>query len=195
MALLNIVSQPGSYEKYFKFNSKSGRFYMKGDDGEVEVTPASFVADLENIKTGWLMFAAGMAPDRVWDASLTQPAPKPSEHHKRGFSVRLFSNASFGGVVELSSSSMHLCNSINDLYESFEKQKGATAGLMPVVKFTGITSMKDAKGTNYKPTFVIEKWIAAPGEFTQDATPATQAQSAPAPTPVAAPAASSVSEF
>jgi len=192
---LNIVSQnEGSFDNWIKFNSKAGRFYMKSEAGEVEVSPTSFIADLENIKTGWLMFAAGQAPDRVWDASLTQPAPKPSENHKRGFSLRLFSKATFNGIVELSSSSMHLCGSVNDLYDAFEKDKGAHQGHVPVVKFTGCQTMKDAKGMNYKPSFVIEKWVPRPAEL--DAAPVAQAQSNQN-TPQAAPvvAVASVSEF
>jgi len=175
---LNITQtqSSGTYDPYLKWNGKAGRFYIKNEAGEeVEVIPTSFIADLENIKTGWLLFVAGMAPDKVWDKELTTPAPKPSENHKRGFAMRLFSKA-FGGVVELSGSSMHLCNSVNDLYEAFES--GKQAGKVPVVKFTGASSMKDKMGTNYKPNFSIEKWVDRPAELdaakeTEQAKPAT----------------------
>ncbi len=191
---LNIVKQSGDFDKYVKFNGKSGRWSMKDEqDVEQEIIPGIFVADLENIKTGWLYFAAGVAPDKVFDQSLTQPAAKPSEFHKRGFSLRLFSNSSFRGVVELSANSMHICNSINELYESYEIGKVQNPNMLPVVKFTGTTPMKDKHGTNYKPIFVIEKWIARPPELLSDQAPAPQQQAAtPAPAPVAA---SSSSEF
>lgn len=188
---LNIVQQQGSgtYDPYIKYNGKAGRFYLKDESGEeVEIVPTSFVTDLENIKTGWLMFVAGMAPDKVWDKDLATPASRPSENHKRGFAVRLFSKA-FGGVVELSGSSMHLCNSINDLYETFEKTK--ETGKVPVVKFTGTSAMKDKQGTNYKPNFVIEKWIDRPAELS--AAPANASASQPAQT--AQQPAASTSEF
>lgn len=193
---LNITTQAGSFDPWVKFNGKSGRWYIKGAAGEeVEVNPTAFVADFANIKTGWLWFAAGLAPDRVWDKDISNPAPKPSENHKRGFSLRLFSQATFGGVVDLSSSSMHICNSINELYEAYEAGLAANPGMLPVVKYNGTTAMKDKHGTNYKPIFSIEKWVARPAAFESDATPAPQAQSAPASAPVAATAASSVSEF
>ncbi len=185
---LNIVSTGISYDKWVKFNSKSGRFYIKGELDDVEVTPTNFLADLDNIKTGWIVFAAGQAPIRVWDANLSTPAPKPSEDAKRGFSLRLKSKE-FGGVVELSSNSMHICGAINDLYTAYEAQASANAGKIAVVKFTGVTTMKDAKGMNYKPVFVLEKFIDRPADF--DA-PAASNQSAPA-APIAAKA--SVSEF
>lgn len=174
---LNIVQQQsGGFDPYIKFNGKAGRFYIKNEQSEeVEIVPTSFIADLENIKTGWMMFAAGMAPDKVYDQNLSTPAPRPSDNHKRGFSVRLFSKA-FNGVVELSGSSMHLNNSINDLYEEFEKTK--EEGKVPVVKFTGTTAMKDKQGTNYKPNFQIEKWVDRPSELSGDA---PKQESKPAP--------------
>jgi hypothetical protein len=182
MALNLVTENNSSYDPYLKWNGKAGRFFVKGETGDdKEVTPEQFILDLENIKTGWMFFAAGQAPDRVWDSSLTQPAPKPSENHKRGFSVRLYSKK-LGGVFELSGNSMHLCSAINELYNSFDVQKAANAGQVPVVKFTGCQTMKDKMGTNYKPTFVLEKFVARPAEL--DATPATKAnapvtQSAP----------------
>ncbi len=178
---LNIVTQGGDFDPYVKYNAKSGRWYLKDD---VEVVNPVFVADFANIKTGWLLFAAGTAPDKVWDASLTQPAPKPSDMHKRGFGLRLFSKASFGGIVDLSGASMHLNSAVNDLYSAYEAAPEAAKGMLPVVKFTGSTPMKDKQGTNYKPNFVIEKWVARPPEF--DA-------SSDQPSPAAA--ASSASEF
>jgi hypothetical protein len=184
---LNIVQEnTGSYDPYIKWNGKAGRFYIKQDEQEVEVVPDMFVLDLENIKTGWLFFAAGLAPDKVWDKSLTEPTPRPSENHKRGFSVRLFSKK-LGGIFELSGSSMHLNNAINEMYELFEANKGANAGKVPVIKFDGALGMKDKHGTNYKPKFSIEKWIDRPDELKVDTNPAPQA----APAPIA----SSVSEF
>jgi len=182
---LNIVQTQsgGSYDPYIKYNGKAGRFYLKNEQGdEVEVVPTSFIADLENIKTGWMMFAAGMAPDKKFDENLATPAPRPSENHKRGFAVRLFSKA-FGGVVELSGTSMHLCNSINDLYESFEAAK--QPGKVPVVKFSGTSAMKDKQGTNYKPNFSIEKWVDRPAELDVANAPQTQSASSAASPPPA----------
>lgn len=187
---LNIVSQGGDFDPFVKYNAKAGRWYLKDGDQEKEVQSPVFVADFDNIKTGWLLFLEGQAPSKVWDKDLSTPAEKPSDKHKRGFSLRLFSNAHFGGVVELSSSSMHLCSAINSLYEQYEEQRGANAGLLPVVKYTGSTPMKDKMGTNYKPSFEIEKWVPRPDDLQVDG---GQAQSAPQSS--AEPAKASVSEF
>jgi hypothetical protein len=190
---LNIVSQGGDFDPWVKFNGKAGRWYIKGADGaEQEIANPTFVADFANIKTGWINFVAGMAPDRVWDKSITEPTAKPSEAHKRGFSLRLFSKASFGGVCELSSSSMHLCNAISELYDQFEKEIGAHKGELPVVQCTGATPQKDKMGTNYKPTFAILKWVPRPAELDGAA---GDTDTAPAPKAAAPVAQKTVSEF
>jgi len=189
---LNIVSQ-GSFDPFVKYNAKAGRWYLKKDDQEIEIQNPVFVADFENIKTGWLFFAEGQAPSKEWDASLSVQAPRPSDKHKRGFALRLYSKASFDGVVELSSSSMHLCAAISDLHTQYEAQRGANPGMLPVVKYTGSVPMKDKMGTNYKPNFVIEKWVARPAELS-DGTPVAANQSAPV-AAAPAPQVASVSEF
>lgn len=182
--MLNIGSTGGDFDPYVKYNAKAGRWFFKDGEQEKEVNNPVFVADFANIKTGWILFLEGQAPSREWDADLKTPAPKPSDKHKRGFSVRLFSKASFNGVVELSSSSMHLCASINELYKQYDEAPEKSKGKLPVVKYTGSTPMKDKMGTNYKPNFVIEKWVDRPADLDGGEEPA------PAPVPT-----SSVSEF
>ena len=176
---LNITQEGGSYDPYIKWNGKAGRFFIRENDDDKEVVPDQFILDFENIKTGWMYFAAGQAPERVWDASLTQPSPRPSENHKRGFSVRFFSKK-LGGVFELSGNSMHLCAAINDVYNQYEQQKAANTGKVPVIKYAGSITMKDKHGTNYKPNFVLEKFIDRPAELEADMQPEVAANVAPA---------------
>lgn len=93
------------FKNYLKFNAKSGRFYVKKDGAEVEVEKPAFVINFDEIKTGWFLFAAGVAPSISYDPDLSTPAAKPSDMHKRGFEVELFSQATLGGVVVFSSTS------------------------------------------------------------------------------------------
>lgn len=160
---LNIVNS-GDFKSRVKYNSKADKWFIKGENGDVEIPRPTFVADLENIRTGWFLFVEGQAPSIVLDESLAVVAAKPSDKHKRGFKLDLFAKV-FGGAVELSSCSMHICNSINDLYVAWEGQKDANKGLLPVVQCTGSEAQKDKFGTNYKPKFAIVKWIARPAEF------------------------------
>lgn len=184
---LNITSSGNaSYLPFAKYNAKSGRWYLKKDGVETEVEKPTFVADFDNIKTGFFLFAEGMAPSIVLDQDLDTPAAKPSDKHKRGFKMELFSNQSFGGVVEFSASSMHVCNAISDLYNKYEAGKAENAGKLPVVSFTGHEAKKDKQGVNYAPLFSIVKWVDRPVEFAsakQQAAPVAAAntvQQAPA---------------
>jgi hypothetical protein len=186
---LNIVSS-GEFKPYAKYNAKSGRWYVKKDDAEQEVANPTFVADFENIKTGWFLFLEGQAPNIVYDANLQTPAAKPSDAHKRGFEIELFSQAAFGGVVVMSGASMHTCSAINELYEQYEKDCDVNKGMLPVVQAMGATPMKDKFGTNYRPELKILKWVPRPSELGS----ATPTQVTPVPQS-AAPAASAVSEF
>jgi len=194
---LNIEKSGGDYDPYVKYNTKAGRWYMKGENGEVEISNPVFVADFPNIKTGWLFFKVGSAPERVWDKSLSEPAEKPGgtfvddkgntrDCFSRGFSLRCFSPESFKGMAELSSNGMHICNAINDLYVQYEAGLAANANMLPVVSYTGYEEMKDKRGTNFKPQFKIEKWIPRPAEFNADAgqqaAPAQQQEAATPPT-------------
>jgi len=181
--MLNIGSQgQGSFNPWVKYNSKSGRWSRKVEGGEQEIPDPTFVADLANIKTGWLKFAAGMAPSKVFDPELGKEALRPDSDHKRGFEVVLFSKQAFGGIAELASNSMHLCGAINELYGAYQDGLKDNAGKLPVVQCTGSTPQKDKHGTNYKPAFKILKWVDRPAELAGSA--AANVQLAPTPTPV-----------
>ncbi len=184
----------GDFLPFMSYNAKAGRFFFKSKEGETELTNPSFIADLETIKTGWLYYKEGVAPERVWDKSLSEAAAKPARTYtdkdgkvidcfKRGFEVILFSPKLFGGAAEFSSSSAIVGGAINDLYVQYEAQKVANAGKVPVVAVKGTEAIKGAYGTNYKPLFAIEKWVDAPEGLRTGASSPPTAQS---PAPVAA---------
>ncbi len=174
MSLYQAPSGDGT--NYVKFNGKAGRWYVKKDGAEVEVQNPVFVMDLPNAKRAWMHFQEGQAPNVVYFPSLDAQVAKPSENHKLGISVKLFSNQLFGGVVKLEANSINTCKAINDLYEVYTKSEDAKKGLLPVVKVTGATPVKGNYGTNYAPQFVIEKYVPRPAELSEEttATPAPQ---------------------
>lgn len=191
---LNISTGGGEdFKPYLKYNAKAGRYYAKKDGGEVEITNPTFVADFDNIKTGWFYFAAGTAPSIVYDPDLSTPAAKPSELHKKGFEMDVFSQATLGGVCVFSSTSGIVGGAINEIYEQYLKDKAANVGMLPVIQCNGVTPEVGKHGTNYKPNLAILKWVARPAEFGGVASaPLAANQSAPV---QQAPSASSVSEF
>lgn len=191
---LNIEKQTGDFLPWVKFNGKSGRWSAKIDGMEQEVTNPTFVADFANIKTGWIKFGApGIAPTWVEHPSLTQKAPRPDTDSKEGFRVNLFSKASFGGVVNMMSNSMHLTNAISEMYDLYEKDLANNAGKLPVIKCVGVDAMKDKMGTNYKPRFELVKWVDRPSELDSGSDP--KPAPAAAPSPAVTQASNNVSEF
>jgi len=193
--MLNLNTEGGDFTPWVKFNGKAGRWYVKGENGDVEVDKPVFVADLENIKTGWLYFAAGQAPERVMDLSLERAAPKPDHgDFKRGFMLNLFSDAQFGGVVELSANSQGISRAISALYKQYDQDKATNVGKLPVVDAGQSLPVTNKHGTNYEPVFTIVKWVQRPDAFDGVDEPSNDATATQAPTQ-AAPAASSVSEF
>ena len=132
---LNIGAS-GIIRPYVKYNAKSDKWFVRGEGGgDLEIARPTFLLDLANIRTGWLHFADGQAPQRLIDPALDKVAPKPDETFKRGFVVMAFSPKFFGGAVEMASASIHVSNAIRDVYAVFEEQAGRTEnrGKVPVI--------------------------------------------------------------
>ena len=161
---LNIGGS-GIIKRYCKYNAKADKWFVRAPEGsDQEIARPTFLLDLKNIRTGWLRFREGQAPERVIDPSLDRSASSPGEDFKRGFVVTAFSPKFFGGAVEFSSASIHLSNSVRELYAAFEEQgaKPENKGKVPLVSCTGSEAMKDKYGTNYRPQLEIVKWIDRP---------------------------------
>lgn len=167
---LNIGGS-GIIKPYVKYNAKADKWFVRSPEGgDQEIARPTFLLDLKNVRTGWLRFREGQAPERTIDPSLDRSAPNPGEDFKRGFVVTAFSPKFFGGAVEFSSASIHLSNSMRDLYAAFEEQSGKpeNRGKVPVVACTGSEAMKDKYGTNYRPRLEIVKWVDRPAELADE---------------------------
>lgn len=155
----------GDFTPFVKYNAKAGRWYVRKDEQDVEVNNPVFVADFENAKKAWMYFMEGQAPNIVYFPDLQSNVERPSENHKLGISLSLFSNDSFGGVVKLESNSINTCSAIGELHALYENAPEKKEGKLPVVKVEGAEAIKGNYGTNYKPIFKIEKWVDRPAEF------------------------------
>jgi hypothetical protein len=87
-----------------------------------------FVADFDNIATGWFRFREGEPPERVMDPSIDRAAPFPGEGFKRGFVMMVYSPKFFGGAAEFGSASIHLSNAIKDVYAQYEAGNNPSSG-------------------------------------------------------------------
>lgn len=178
----------GNFIPYVKYNAKAGRWYVKGDNGEQEVVNPVFVADFKTVKRVWASFSEGQAPDIVEFETFESNVPRPSDKHKLGIKLLMFSKNSFGGVVEFVSTAANACEPIAALYDKYEKN--AKPDEVPVVKVTGVQPVTGKHGTNYVPQFEIEKFIPRPAEFDSALNDNDSQEQVAAPA-----AASSVSEF
>ena len=197
--VLNIGGS-GSAKPFTKYNAKADKWFVKGEDGDLEIDRPTFVADFANIATGWLRFREGEAPERVIDPSLDRAAPSPGEGFKRGFVLSVFSQKFFGGLVELSSASIHMGNAIRELYQAYEDRHADHPGQVPVIVCIGSEPMKDKYGTNYRPKLEMVKWVERPAALPNespidhseiwqgDATPKSPTSHVPPPTAAPAPA-------
>jgi hypothetical protein len=179
----NPAGGDSSFTVYAKYNAKAGRWYTKEDKPEAveyEVTNMTAVFDIPNIKTGWFLFAAGVAPAKTYDPSLAQAAPKPGDGFKRGFELNVFSEKNLGGLREFSSTAGAVIESMNAVYDAYMAATESKTGKLPVVKCVGVHPITGKHGTNYQPQLEIVGWADRPAELGAEAAPAAPA-AAPAP--------------
>lgn len=210
MALgLSTESGGGDFTPVVKFDARAGRMFRvdREQDGggnwntnNVEITNGfTAVMDLENIEVGWLLFAAGVAPQLTL-VKLGQTLPaRPSDQHKQGFRMLMKLGKSSGGDVrEIAATSKAVLGAVDELHTAYEAQKAANPGKLPVVALTGskaiVSTGKGQSSTNYAPIFEIQKWVDRPAELGGTGG-AAQEEAAPPPPPPAAPSASDDDEF
>lgn len=197
MGFMNAPSADGGDFKVFvSYNAKAGRWYTKKDEKDApqfEVTNMTAIFDMPNIRTGWLLFAAGVAPVKHFDPSLTEAAPKPGEGFKRGFELDVFSEKNLLGVREFSSTAGCVIEAMNALYDAWMAAPESKTGKLPVVKCVGVHPITNKHGTNYQPQLEIVGWADRPAELGGGDAPAKQQEKA-APPPPPAPATADVDD-
>ncbi|MAN64622.1 MAG: hypothetical protein CMI60_22045 [Parvibaculum sp.] len=161
---LNLTSpSDGSFTPSVKFNAKDGEWFKREEGEDVEVSEFQAVFDLENIKTGWLRMMSGEAPDFVSDPSLSEQAARPSDEHKRGFKVNIYSDKQLGGVREWMANSMMATGAVGKLYAEYEAKK--EDGKAPVVDCGETNKVKTKHGNNYEPVLKMSKMVKRPDAF------------------------------
>lgn len=202
MSLFNSTSggDGGDFLPLLAYNAKAGRLktservetsagWVKQEE-DVSFQQPSFIMDLANIETGWLLFRAGMAPIKAVAKYGTPIPPMPGGDFgndekgkaikpREGFVMRVMDVKSV--VREFASNAGAVLGSIDALHTAYKAAPEAAQGLLPVVQFTGATEVKGKHGSNYSPNFQITKWVPRPAAL--GAAPAATAAPAPQPTP------------
>ena len=190
---LNLTVNDGEeFTPFIKYNAKSGRFSRRvenehGDQVDREVVNPRLAFDFAGIKTGWITFIEGSAPQKQWDPP-GGTAEKPNwDRVKRGFEVMVYGSDKVpGGEVgmrEFSSTANAVINQIKIMYGRYEDEIAANPGGVMVWKCTGVNELKTKHGPNYEPVFEFEKWIGR-----ADVPGLGELQDAPPPEPVPNPA-------
>jgi hypothetical protein len=165
---LNLSVGDGEFTPYLKYNAKAGRFYVKGVDGgpEVEVEKPRLAFDMANIKTGWIYYQEGGGPEKVWDISPTEVAPRPAgpRKFKRGFEVMVVGADNLAGVGKLglrefSSTAGNVISAILQMHAAYEQGVASNPGKVPFYVCTGVKPINGAYGVNYEPLFQLHSWI------------------------------------
>lgn len=170
----------GDIIPFVKYDARAGRFFRNDrseqngaySNNAVDIT-SSFkaVMDLENLEVGYLLFAAGAAPQFLL-VKLGAPMPhKPADAKwKQGVRVMMKLHASCGGDVrETSSNAAAFLKGFDDLHSLYEAGKAANPGKLPIVVLKTtmpITSGSgEKKSTNYQPVFEISGWAPRPTDL------------------------------
>ena len=119
--------------------------------GSLVIMPAS-------IKTGWVRFTPGAAPDWQWDEAPGKASAPPSGDHKRGFSIEVETAAH--GKMEWSGAGYGQCAALEALMEEISASEADHPGKLPVAVYCSSEVRKVGKGSTRIPRFEIVDWLA-----------------------------------
>jgi hypothetical protein len=187
MGFMQSASGDGEdFKVYVKYNAKAGRWYTKEDKPdaeEFEVTDMTAVFDFANLKTGWFLFAPGVAPVKQLNENMRHWAVKPSPDFKQGFQLDVFSNKNLLGVREFASTAGAVIDAMNAVYDDYDNAPESKEGKLPIVRCASVKPIVGKHGTNYSPVLEIIGWVERPPELIAAApatAPAAPLQPAPA---------------
>ncbi len=162
---LNLNTTGGDFTPYIKYNAKAGRWFVRAENGDVEVPSPRFVMDFEKIKLGWICFPQSGAPISIWDVQGVR-APRPEGKYKDGFEVMVYGAERLPalgneplGWRQWMSNSIAAKSGISAAYSAFELEQAANPNKVPVFQHTGIIVMHTDFGDNYEPTLALESWV------------------------------------
>lgn len=171
-------SSNGSAEKGFPPRSWVLRDKAE-DGGKLETVVPAFasgcILDLDTLKLGWEKDgAAGMAPERRWNPSISQSTPRPDESKKqsgafawsKALSIRCAIGNGKAATWEQGSFGAY------DAFAKLSKQIMAQYpgdNTLPLVKQTGVEKRTLPSGSANIPILEIVKWVPRPDCLKADA--------------------------
>lgn len=184
MALgLPTTSSSGEFTPRVQYDARAGRLFRidrtqtaEGWQSEqVELKfPVQMIMDLENTLVGWMRFGVGAPDFRLVPVGEPMP-PKPSDDHKQGVQLRLFSPKVLGGLREWSANAKCVLTAVDSLHTQAMADLVKNPGKVPVVEWVDTMAITSGQGaqrsTNYAPVLKLVKWTDRPDALKAVETP------------------------
>lgn len=184
----------GEFKPIVKYNTKAGRMYRVDrtqtstgwENNDVDITDtAMFVADMPQMKVGWLYFAPTGGPQRTMVPLGERIPARPADEYKQGIELTVLLHRNCSGENGAPREFIHNATSvlkvIDKLHDDYLSAAESRQGKLPVVKLNGVKAEKTKHGTNYVPNFEIVGWTDRPASLPVTGGAATQAASVTAP--------------
>jgi hypothetical protein len=130
--------------------------------------PVKFVADLQNLRVGWLGFVLNR-PDfhtvplaDLASGKVSKP-PRPSIEHKNGFMLRIYNKAM--GMREWRAQQKCVLAVMDKLYDQYLAAPESIQGMLPVLEISGVKPLKQDgmyPRTDMQPVVAITSWVPRP---------------------------------
>lgn len=159
MAMNLMPTSEEDFVPFIKYNARMGGFYVKGDDGEpdVQVLSPKMAFDFANARTGWFLFAAGMAPQKHFDPPEGTAEKPGGGNFKRGFELSVWNPEL--GLRQFGSCANAVIIPILAMEKQYDAGKAEHSNQLPVFQFTGTEKIVGTKNTNYAPVFELVEWV------------------------------------
>lgn len=202
MALgLQPTGGSGDVRPYVSYDARAGRMFRvdRAQDStgtwnttKVDITrQAKFVADIEQIRVGWINYTAN-GPVKVM-AVYGQPIPeRPADLNpegkpafRQGFEMTLLLAKECGGgpARDFGSNAACVIEAVDALHDAYLAAPERKAGKLPVVTLVDTVVKEVGKSSNYAPVFKISGWVDRPDALPKGGS-SPAAASVPQPEPV-----------
>lgn len=155
-----------SFFPWLRYSPQKSQLLAQGETEprEIKFVGQSFVFDVENGITGWLLIDTGAYDWKPFPADKPVP-PAPSPKHKRGFYILVHQPKLLGSIHGMNGST-HAYNSFMErLYKTAESEFGK--GRVPITRITAAKPIKLGVGMSVAIDFTIENWIARPAPLVE----------------------------
>lgn len=186
----------GEIRPFINYDARAGRMFRidRAQDSagmwqsdKVDITrQAKFIADLANIRVGWINYTPTGPVKHMVILGREAIPPRPGDLNAEGkpafrqgfeITVKLHKDAGGGGPREFGSNAGCVIEAMDELHDAFTSAAEGKAGKLPIVEMTDTVVKAVGKSSNYKPVFKIVGWVDRPADLPVPAQ--TNAPSAP----------------